>query len=241
MMKKILLAILFGSAAFVHAQSLEIITSKSDTRAEGNAFTTQDIPSYAVVKNITNEPVDVLVKRIDKNYNALTDSNAICWGLCFQPDVSESPASFKRTLQPGEESAPGDFSGHVYPDLDGQPFVGDITYVFFVMQNRSDTVAHTITYEVSADFSVNELADPIELSVYPNPASSRITISYDLHGKQPATLELVNIVGKKVFATKLDNSVGKKELNVSSFAPGVYFYSVKNRGETILTRKLIIK
>ncbi len=240
-MKTLLLTLVLAFTYTLSAQSLQIVTSKSQTKVTGNAYTTNDLKADAVVKNISPVPVTILVKRIDRNYTNLTDSNAICWGLCFTPDISVSPVAFARTLQPDEESELGDFSAHVYPDLDGQYATGDITYVFFDMEDPQDSVAFTISYEVTPDFSVAELEEPLELSVYPNPASTSFTINYDLGNNNSANFELVNVVGKTVYSTQLDRLASKKEVNVSQFTPGVYFYRLKNQGETLLTRKVIIK
>jgi hypothetical protein len=229
------------STALLQAQSLQMVSAKSANQAFGNAFTTTDIKADGVVKNVSNAPVTILVKRIDANYTSLTDSNAICWGLCFTPDVSVSPPQFARTLQPGEESEPGDFSAHVYPDLNGQPESGSITYVFFNMNDETDSVAHTVAFETTVDFSVSELKEDLNLNVYPNPANGWFKINYDLGNRSAATFELVNMVGKTVYKSSLDKFSNQKEVNVAQLGAGVYVYRVKAKGETLLTRKLILK
>lgn len=222
------------------AQSLQIVSTSSDTLSLGNATTENDMESYVVVKNISTNPIDLLVKRIDGNYNALTDSNAICWGICFAPDVSIAPSSFKQTLQPGEESGKYDFVGHVYPDMDGIPREGDITYVFFDMNNPNDSVAHTVTYKTTQDFSIGESTGQNLISVYPNPAHDNIQVKYDLNGTHKGSFELRNIVGSVVYQKNLKANSTTFGLSVSNLSPGVYFYVLKGGDKVLSTKKLVI-
>lgn len=240
MVKKIL-SILFSLAVIcAYGQSLQIVSSKSDTLVVGNAYNENDIESYVVVKNVSSQPIDVLVKRIDKNYNALTDSNAICWGICFATDVSVSPLSTKKTLQSGEEAAKYDFVGHVYPDMDGIARQGDITYVFFNANDNSDTVAHTVTYKTTMDFSVDEPTAQSQVTVYPNPASDRVEVKYDLVGASQGTFEIINLVGSTVYRKKLNTTRSQFGLNLSELSSGVYFYVLKSTDKVLSTKKLVI-
>jgi len=229
-------------------QSLGIY--KADTLVVGNSTTTNDLVSKIEVKNISGTSVDVKVKRIDKNYNNLTDSNAICWDICFQPDISLSPTSI--TLTAGEVSAEGLFSGHVYPDNDGNSYTGPITYVFFNEKNPADSVAFTIKYAVSDTVngqvgfsqsfpSVSQTEyRKAEVDVYPNPASGQLNVAYNL-GNGEYKFEIINLVGKTVFQKNLDFQNGKISLNIDKLNPGVYFYVLSNSSESLITRKLVIE
>lgn len=241
MMKKLLCILLSLAATYGSAQSLQIVSTLSDTLSEGNATTENDMESYIVVKNISSNPIDILVKRIDRNYNALTDSNAICWGICFAPDVSVAPSSFKQTLQPGEESGKYDFVGHVYPDMDGIAREGDITYVFFDINNPNDSAAHTVTYKTTQNFSVGESAGQNLVSVFPNPANDNVQVKYDLNRASKGSFELRNIVGSVVYQKNLKSSENSFSLNVSGLSPGVYFYVLKSSEKVLSTKKLVIK
>ncbi len=79
--------------------------------------------------------------------------------------------------------------------------------------------------------------DSIEdLSIYPNPVSSGKTFIY-ISSKRNfvKTIEFFNVLGKKIYATKL---VGK-ELNISNLSKGVYIIKV-TEGTQSETRKLVI-
>ena len=241
-MKEKILALLSVMLAFgMNAQNLMIVAGQSDTLAVGNAFTTNDIPSYINLTNVGSAPMDVLVKRIDKNLNNLTDSNAICWQICFNPDVSVSPPNYAITINPGDTTGKEAFVGHVYPDMDGVPMSGAITYVFFDMNNPADSVAHTVNYEVTTTFDVPEVIQREHLSVYPNPATDNITLEYDLTGLSGTSFELVNVVGKVVYRRYLPSQTGRLDLNISKLNRGIYFYVLRSGKDSILTRKLVVK
>ena len=225
----------------IQAQSLEIVDKKTDTLAVGNAFTTSDISSYISITNTSSTAIDVLVKRIDQNWSSFLDSNAICWQICFNSDVSVSPPTFALTVNPGDTVGKEGFVGHVYPDKDGMPHSGEITYVFFDMNNPSDSVAHTVRYEVTTTFDVPELMQRERLSVFPNPARDNITLEYDLTGLGSASFELVNVVGNVVYHRDLPSADGSINLNISKLNRGVYFYVLRSGSDSIITRKLVIQ
>ncbi len=241
-MKGRLFVLLFALASFsVNGQNLQIVEKGTDSVATGNAYTTNDVYSYINITNVGTNPMDVLVKRIDKNWSSFLDSNAICWVLCFGTDISVAPPAFALTINPGDTTTKNDFVGHVYPDMDGVPASGDITYVFFDMNNPNDSVAHTITYEVTTTFDVPEVTQRERLSVYPNPASENITLEYDLTDVSSARFELVNIVGNLVYQKDLPSQVGTVDLNISKLKRGVYFYVLRSGEEAVITRKLVVK
>lgn len=81
--------------------------------------------------------------------------------------------------------------------------------------------------------NVKEIANDLsDVNIYPNPASSVVTI----HGcKENSSISIYDIVGKKVLEQKLTAS---HTMNVSSLKKGVYFITVKNEQEQI-TKRLI--
>lgn len=237
MMKRLLFLLMLSVSLFAQ-NSLQVV--KFDTLVQGNAWVDGDIFGYAVVKNVGSIPIEVAFKRIDENYTELTDSNAICWGLCFTTNISVNPPSFNRVIQPGETDTA---ITHVYPDLDGYTRSGSITYVFFDYFNPSlDTVAYTVNYQVNGvPLSQPELSREPTLSVYPNPTSEKIQVSYSAIGSSPAQFELLNIVGARVYARALENTNGEFTLPVGDLSPGVYFYTLSSKGQKLISKKLIVK
>lgn len=235
--KLLTLLLAFGSMAM--AQSLSIARIDTSSCKNSNANSTDELIGYLDITNNSADTLDILCKRIDKNYNGLTDSNAICWGgQCWLPSVSVSP--LPETLAPGQTSAASDFSSHVYPDGDGNYHRGPITYVFFDANNPTDSLAYTIYYEVGVKISLDEKAFE-EFSVYPNPARDVLNVQYSGKKGENTSFELVNMVGKKVYSRNLSNDADQLKLDISSLSRGVYFYIVKSDGQVTSSKKLVIR
>lgn len=238
MMKKITILLLAITAGFssLNAQSLQMV--KFDTLVVGNAWTDGDINTYAVVKNISPLPVEVALKRIDANYTELTDSNAICWGLCFTTGISQNPPSYNRIIQPGETDTA---IVHVYPDKDGYTRTGFIDYVLFDYYNPTDSVGFRVNYRVDGKpLTINEEVKP-NVSVYPNPADDFLRVQYEVGTTSENTFELINLVGATVYQTKLNADQTEVQLDLSDIRPGVYFYVLKGDGEVQMCKKLVIR
>jgi len=238
-MKKVtLLASLLLCTSFMvnGQQSLQIVTQ--DSLVVGNAWTDGDLPGYAIVKNVSALPVEVALRRVDENYTELTDSNAICWGLCFTTNISQNPPSYNRTIQPG---ATDTAILHVYPDKDGFTRDGFIDYVLFDYYNPTDSVAFRMNFRVDGKpLSEAEVSKP-EISVYPNPADDFLRVQYQVSSGSKNSFELINLVGARVYQTELNAQQNEMELDLSKLNPGVYFYSLKSDGEVIMSKKLVIR
>jgi hypothetical protein len=89
-----------------------------------------------------------------------------------------------------------------------------------------------------ADVSVKESVITT-IKAYPNPATSVVNIDYALN-KRNAQIALYNILGVPVYEQPLRSQEGTVKINVSDFAPGIYFYMIKVDGKSIETKKLII-
>lgn len=235
-MKK-LLFLIFGVSVGIALQAQSLQITYADTLVQGHVSNTNEIPAKVTVKNVGSTAKDYLLKRIDKNYNSLTDSNAFCWGqLCYQPHISVAPMA--QTIQPGEEFK--GFIGYAYPDDGGQPAKGDIRYVVYDQNDPNDSVSFTITYETTADFSLRE-SNQSEVSIFPNPTSGMTTLEYDLGGASSGTFEIINLVGSKVYQKSLSATRSELQFDAGRFEPGVYFYSFIVDDKVAETRKLVIK
>lgn len=73
-----------------------------------------------------------------------------------------------------------------------------------------------------------------QFNVYPNPATSQVTIESTVSNGQ---IEIFNITGKRVLSKTI--SLGENSLNVSSLVSGVYLARISSNGN-IETKKLII-
>ncbi|MFI5218929.1 MAG: T9SS type A sorting domain-containing protein [Bacteroidia bacterium] len=72
-----------------------------------------------------------------------------------------------------------------------------------------------------------------EFLIFPNPFTNQITITSNFNN---GDIDITNLLGEKVFQTKLSNQQGKIEL--SHLSQGMYFLSVKTK-EKVFCRKIV--
>ncbi|MDZ7743809.1 MAG: hypothetical protein U5Q03_19255 [Bacteroidota bacterium] len=163
-MKKFLLinlALLFITG--LNAQSLQV-SFEGEQIENGAAFSVFGEPDAGEividnfeVKNISDNSLDILAKK--KVISSVEGTyNTFCWAnLCYPPNTIVS--DFFTTLGPGESAT--DFSGHYNPA--GTIGVSVVEYVFFDMNNTSDTFYIQITYSsVMPSFEMTYEGESIE-------------------------------------------------------------------------------
>jgi hypothetical protein len=74
------------------------------------------------------------------------------------------------------------------------------------------------------------------VSVFPNPASGRFTITNE--SSRIASLTIYSITGEKLISQQPDSN--KAVIDLGGHASGVYFYQLQNSDQTISTGKVII-
>jgi hypothetical protein len=161
-------------------------------------------------------------------------SNVFCWGLCYSPEVFVSPDSI---LVDAGTTNTADFSGHYIPT--GVLGISTIRYVFFDINNLSDTVCVNINFSTYPE-SINELSNVSLSNAYPNPANNAVSFSCSILQNSDAKLIIRNILGSVVKEVGIVNS-GKISMNTSELADGVYFYTFIVNGNSQGTKKLVIR
>ena len=227
----------FFSLTFISdAQSLSVISY--DSLVVGDALNSSAIYAHASIKNNGSDAINVKVKRINGNYTALTDSNAICWGICQLPDVSISNLSI--AIEAGGIDSLN-FTGHVYPNRDGIAANGDITYVFFDESNPTDSATMVVHYRVVNVLSINEDVNNTQIKLYPNPIEDFLILSYSGKTSQTLTIRIYNNLGKHVYEEKFYGIAGIKRIDLSTITNGFYIYSISDDSKIMETGKLYIK
>lgn len=111
------------------------------------------------------------------------------------------------------------------------PFDGEIaSYVALIWKEGCQKYTE---HFVSAITNIPELSESI-LKVYPNPASSYLTIK---PGKPNLTIHLHDTFGKTIYSKNLSYE-GELKLDISEWPKGVYFLVVSGQGETY-AKKLV--
>jgi hypothetical protein len=78
--------------------------------------------------------------------------------------------------------------------------------------------------------------------VYPNPVSNQAKIQFVSGTPENITFKIYNLLGEEIESQLISSSKGVNtiNLNTSSYAEGIYLYSINN-GNKVLTKRMIIK
>jgi len=196
---------------------IEIATEENFIEFDSDVINTSEI---AQTVNLILEVADGYTDGIDISG---------CWGECLFPwnfrfDPVELPE------QEGTEIFKIDYS------TNGIEKSQALVICTFIVEGYDDFVFYVRFGD--AQMSVTE---PVitKNQAYPNPATSVVNINYALN-KSNAQISLYNILGVSVYEQPLDSQEGTATINISDFAPGIYFYTIKVDGKAVETKKLII-
>lgn len=176
-----------------------------------------------------------------------TNSNELCLAYVYYyyDDVNlYYTFNMKVVKENGTEllSVPGCQYLNVYKTQSGAAklvtYSYDYSLVLYTTTTKVFSLPGTITSVPDVDFP-EEFATP----AFPNPTSSLITIPYELpEGSNGASLQLVDLNGKKISERTLTERSGKESFNVTGYPKGMYLYKITDRkaGE-IYTGKIIVQ
>ena len=123
-------------------------------------------------------------------------------------------------------------------DGDGIPFLPE----------QPDGLAPVFAQEAQLDLTVtgieNKIADAASaISVYPNPATDRVTVGFTLTKPSDITIEAIDLTGKKI-ATVLSNQLPKGSFNkswdVSGLPAGIYYLRMEAKGSGVTVQKVLV-
>lgn len=87
-----------------------------------------------------------------------------------------------------------------------------------------------------------EYKPEIEMSIFPNPASQTVNVSYNLPDNvSSGILHLLDNNGKSIQQFLIDDHTNHLELDVSNFSPGIYLYFIEYENTKTVSKKLVIK
>ena len=78
-----------------------------------------------------------------------------------------------------------------------------------------------------------------EVTIYPNPASDNIIVSFSENSKKSFSVEITNCLGEVVFS-KFYRAENTAVINVESFSKGIYFLTIKKKKKRNI-QKVVIK
>lgn len=129
-------------------------------------------------------------------------------------------------------------SNHQYTFTDHQ-VPADESRLFYRIRYQSldGDMYHSVVREVTVP------ANPLlALSVYPNPADDILHISYESGSEDYYRLEIMSIDGRIIYQTvQMNSSSGKRRLDISHWASGIYTLRLIPVHGSPLTKKLVVR
>ncbi len=84
------------------------------------------------------------------------------------------------------------------------------------------------------------IAGGVQAKIYPNPNNGDFTLAYDLKNNSQATVQIVDVTGKLVFTTDIDNINNILQINTSQLQSGIYFIQLVKAKQLLWTDKVMI-
>lgn len=248
-MKKLLLAFALSASSIVTYAQYEIRLFSGGS-AQGNDIsgTQYDLIVSSdgtklitfQVKNVSGSDKVAGVERLRITDMAAWEDN-LCWGAQGDPlgGVCYSAAS----MSTNPWSTPNSNYLTITDGMSGSLVVdtkvvgaGTEVYRFYVLEGT--TRMDSIDVRVISTLGIaNTTPDKPEISVYPNPASNYLTVTGNATDKV-LEVNITDVLGKAVYSETI---VGTKKIDVSEYKNGVYLVSVNEKGQSVLTRRVVVK
>jgi len=232
----------FGSKYVISADTLELydtLGNKINNKivvVSGSNPSVDALVGYIRVKNTTTTNLNhVFVRRV-VNQEVANTTNSFCFGVqCYPPWVNESTAA--DTIKAG--ATDNSFYADYYPD--GHGGLTSVTYEFFdnITFGTPVSAKATIDFLISAaGFDENNL---VFKGPYPNPSSQVAHFEYNIPSVNSARLIIRNMLGVQLENQVIETGNGKKSIDVSGYASGIYFYSLIIDGKTVQSKKMVVR
>lgn len=229
-----------------NAQSYEIRDSlgtlvNDDTLWLPGDGTESTIKAVLRSTNVSMATLETKMVRTEVEVPANTE-NYFCWSLCYnavdagdnvvwedQTPVWMVPDSIYTKLR-------------VYHKPKGETGRATYRYKLFNRSMPSDSASFVVIFDVPLGlFGPVQERPAGEASVAPNPADGWVNFNYKGNADaQQRSLVVYDLLGNQVDVQPLPNQRGTITLNTDEFAPGIYVMSLRENGQPIATKKLVV-
>ena len=185
---------------------------------------------------VVNTGTSNVLTRVARTLVSVTPGHEehFCWGItCYNPNTPE--ATHSDTIVPA--GADTTFIG--YMDPHGITGTSVVNYLFFNVNDATDTSSVTFTYDFSVGIH-DPSGKPTLTNAYPNPADGLTSLAYNLYSTKDARIVIYNVLGSSVKEIKLTDRQSALIVSTSDLKSGVYFYSLIADGKSVASRKLIV-
>lgn len=236
MKKRIFTLALLMSVMMLNAQSIKLfyesqILNDNDTIHEFLYDDENEINTFVGYQNLSNSPIEFQVRKEIIYINEETTELLFCLGNCYLGNLSQA------INMDANETVPSDNENAFHAIYTGQKDAALIKFTFFNTEDESDKISFYIHYSEGTGLRENDVQ--VSLRAYPNPAVNIVSIDY-VAPSNNTNLVIKNLAGREVYRAPVSRN-GKKQVDVSKFYAGMYFYGLESDGKMLCTKKLLIK
>jgi hypothetical protein len=221
-------------AVSAHAQSFKVEYDTLHITTDGYFFVLNGLTNY------TTQDLTLKWNVVGSNFPpGVQGTTCICDNIVCHKDTTALYAGVTQI----SNYPPGYGTLYLRADLSGVP---EGTYYFQLRFLSTATIpadVDTQTYIIhKAPLSVLPIKSVAGLTIFPNPASNKAAIEYELAGSQAIQLKVTDVTGRVVYRLDEEQSAGKHKLDIPTIGLNAGLYSVSlQTGQELLTRKLAIE
>ncbi len=248
-MKKLLLLALLTASTSASWSQLASLTDGHGNVVNGelivhwgdNETSDQEV-SVGVTLNGTETKV-INVRRYELDVEPLTQ-NYFCWAVCYEAvnsgtmPVWQAAPVHSLVLEPGVTAN----NFHAYHSPLGVLGQNTFRYVWFDVNNPTDSVWVDIQFQITSVGIEETGAGAATINVWPNPSAGEdVSIAYD-HALMGPGAEVVvyNVLGDRIARYPMQNAKGVVRIAAGTLKTGVYFANIEQQGAILATRRLVI-
>jgi hypothetical protein len=233
MIRCLLTVCLVVTAAFLHAQSFEVVGIQENYKgAIGEII---KVPIF--LKNNSDKPTLIVIRKISAQLGS-TQKNYFC---IDDNCLDQRTEDYVLKVEAGQIHK----TFHVAVEAGLAQGVSSVRYLVYNKANPGDS------YEFDLNFLVEEKTEKAAIytsnlivlhDVYPNPVKDIAYAEYSLFSEQTkAKLVVHNILGNTMEDIDLPFSENKVKIRAENMNSGVYFYTLYIDNVGLITRKFIVK
>ena len=187
---------------------------------------------YSLYKQVTINP--------HEGYESIDDISVFSTELILVASFSyyDYVELFRYSLYDTNGNIIKDWGDYVHVDYEYNVyshFLSNNTLVFNC-RDKETGQEYTEIYSIDGYESVKNVRDASFGHAYPNPARNTISLPYNLNKGEQAEMLIYDVNGKMIEKKMIDSTFDKILLNVESYTPGIYFYSVNGVSHKFVVR-----
>ncbi len=193
--------------------------------------------------HVMGEGKTLNVRRYELDVQTGTE-NYFCWGVCYNArfaGVSPVWEAFpQHALLVAANSSVSNF--HAYHKPRNIVGVNLYRYVWFDVNNPTDTVWCDIEFRSGA-VGINEETEVVRsIQVFPNPSlGNDVAFNIELNGSVTNTsLVIYNMVGERLKTIRINGTQGRYVLPTTDLSSGIYFAALERNGTSLRSQRFVV-